>query len=185
MRCDVDLAAARADALERDRAAHGERDRRALAQLITALENGTAERRCASELRARAAQRTTPVARHHRHRRRRQVARSPTSWSGASASTRTTACSIAVISIDPSRRKTRRRAARRPHPHERDRTAARSVYMRSLATRDAGSEICAGAAATSIAACKAAGFDLVDRRDLRHRPGRRGDRAARRRARCT
>ena len=57
----------------------------------------------------------------------------------------------------------RRRAARRPHPHERDQSVERRVqrvYMRSLATREAGSEI-SQALPDAIAACKVAGFDLV------------------------
>ena len=60
----------------------------------------------------------------------------------------------------------RRRAARRPHPHERDRRAA-SIFMRSLATRDAGSEIADGAARRRSPRARSPGFDLVDRRDLR------------------
>ncbi|MEO5701902.1 MAG: fused isobutyryl-CoA mutase/GTPase IcmF, partial [Casimicrobiaceae bacterium] len=65
---------------------------------------------------------------------------------------------IAVISIDPSRRKTggallgdRIRMNAIEHPN---------VYMRSLATRDAGSEVTKGLPDV-IAACKVAGFDLV------------------------
>ena len=52
--------------------------------------------------------------------------------------------------------------------------------MRSLATRDAGSEI-SKALPDVIAACKVGGLRPRHRRDLGHRPGRRGDRAARRR----
>src|SRR5205814_8829715 len=65
---------------------------------------------------------------------------------------------IAIISIDPSRRKSggallgdRIRMNAIEHPH---------IYMRSLATRDTGSEI-SKALPDAIAACKAAGFDLV------------------------
>ena len=65
---------------------------------------------------------------------------------------------IAIISIDPSRRKTggallgdRIRMNAIAHPN---------IYMRSLATREAASEISA-ALPDAIAACKAAGFDLV------------------------
>ena len=53
--------------------------------------------------------------------------------------------------------------------------------MRSLATRDTGSEISA-ALPDVLAACKVRRLRPRDRRDLRHRPGRRGDRAAGRRA---
>ena len=89
------------------------------------------------------------------------------------------ALKIAVLSVDPDAAQDRRRAARRPHPHERDRHGP-SVYMRSLATRDTGSEVSA-ALGDAIAACKAGGLRPGHRRDRRHRPGRRGDRAARRR----
>src|SRR5262249_4959226 len=65
---------------------------------------------------------------------------------------------VAVISIDPSRRKSggallgdRIRMNSIEHPN---------VYMRSLATRDAGTEI-SKALPDAIAACKVAGFDLV------------------------
>jgi methylmalonyl-CoA mutase len=65
---------------------------------------------------------------------------------------------IAVIAVDPSRRKTggallgdRIRMNSINHPN---------IYMRSLATRDAGSEI-ATCLPDVIAACKCAGFDLV------------------------
>jgi methylmalonyl-CoA mutase len=65
---------------------------------------------------------------------------------------------IAVISIDPSRRKSggallgdRIRMNAIHHPN---------IYMRSLATRDAGSEI-SKALPDVIAACKVAGFDLI------------------------
>ncbi|MDO8331005.1 MAG: methylmalonyl-CoA mutase family protein [Fluviicoccus sp.] len=68
------------------------------------------------------------------------------------------ALKIAVISIDPSRRKSggallgdRIRMNAIHHPH---------IYMRSLATRDAGSEI-SKALPDVIAACKVAGFDLI------------------------
>ena len=65
---------------------------------------------------------------------------------------------IAIISIDPSRRKSggallgdRIRMNAIEHPN---------IYMRSLATREAGSEI-SKALPDAIAACKVAGFDLV------------------------
>src|SRR4051812_8365076 len=68
------------------------------------------------------------------------------------------ALKIAVLSVDPTRRKTggallgdriRMNSIHGPH-----------VFMRSLATREAGSEISA-ALGDAIAACKAAGFELV------------------------
>jgi len=65
---------------------------------------------------------------------------------------------IAIISIDPSRKRTggallgdRIRMNAIEHPH---------IFMRSLATRDTGSEISA-ALPEVIAACKLSGFDLV------------------------
>jgi methylmalonyl-CoA mutase len=65
---------------------------------------------------------------------------------------------IAIVSIDPSRKRTggallgdRIRMNAIEHPH---------IFMRSLATRDTGSEISA-ALPEVIAACKLAGFDLV------------------------
>jgi methylmalonyl-CoA mutase len=68
------------------------------------------------------------------------------------------ALKIAIISIDPSRKRTggallgdRIRMNAIEHPH---------IFMRSLATRDTGKEISA-ALPEAIAACKLAGFDLV------------------------
>jgi methylmalonyl-CoA mutase len=65
---------------------------------------------------------------------------------------------IAIISIDPSRRKSggallgdRIRMNAIQHPN---------VYMRSMATREAGSEV-SQALPDAIAACKVAGFDLI------------------------
>ena len=68
------------------------------------------------------------------------------------------ALKIAILSVDPTRRKTggallgdriRMNAIHGPN-----------IFMRSLATRDTGSELSA-AIGDAIAACKAAGFDLV------------------------
>ena len=77
----------------------------------------------------------------------------------------------------------RRRAARRPDPDERPRRRRR-VFFRSLATRGAGSEV-PEHLDDVIAACKAAGFDLV----IVETPGiGQGDAAivpVRRRRRCT
>ncbi|MCO5100563.1 MAG: methylmalonyl-CoA mutase family protein [Burkholderiaceae bacterium] len=65
---------------------------------------------------------------------------------------------LAILSVDPTRRKSggallgdRIRMNAIDHPN---------VYMRSLATRDAGSEI-SPALPDAIAACKVAGFDLI------------------------
>ena len=70
--------------------------------------------------------------------------------------------SIAVLAIDPSRRKTRRRASRRPHPHERD-LRATTIYMRShrhpsVATAEVPALPCPQRGARR---CRAAGFDLI------------------------
>ena len=84
---------------------------------------------------------------------------------------------IAIISIDPSRRKSggallgdriRMNAIHTPN-----------IYMRSLATRDAGSEI-SKALPDAIADVQGRGLRPRHRRDVGHRPGRRRDRAARR-----
>ena len=79
-------------------------------------------------------------------------------WSAVSASTRATALKIGLISIDPSRKRTggallgdRIRMNAIEHPN---------IFMRSLATRDTGSEISV-ALPEVIAACKLSGFDLV------------------------
>ena len=65
---------------------------------------------------------------------------------------------IAIVSIDPSRRKSG--GALLGDRIRMNAIASPSIYMRSLATRDAQSEI-SKALPDAIAACKAAGFDLV------------------------
>jgi methylmalonyl-CoA mutase len=180
MRCDRDLAAqapASIDALTPpadpagEPAAATEARWRALAQAITALENGRADPAFRAAVHAAAGAVRVPV-----------VGITGTGGAGKSSLTdelirrlrldQGDALRIAVISIDPSRRKSggallgdriRMNAigpwsapagqggARHPGPR---------VYMRSLATREAGSEISA-ALPDVIAACKAAGFDLV------------------------
>ena len=152
-RCDIDLTRYAPTTL--DGVAGG--DRRALAQLITALENGQAAASMVSELRAQAAIIATPV-----------LGITGTGGAGKSSLTdelirrfrldQQDALSIAVISIDPSRRKSggallgdRIRMNAINHPN---------IFMRSLATREAGSEI-SQALPDVIAACKAARFDLV------------------------
>ena len=104
--------------------------------------------------------------------------RSPTSWSAASGSTRTTRRSIAVLVGRPVAAQDRRRAARRPHPHERD---PRPERLHALARDARRRQRGLAALRDAIAACKAAGIRPRAGRDLGHRPGRRGDRAARRR----
>ncbi|MFN4081958.1 MAG: methylmalonyl-CoA mutase, partial [Saprospiraceae bacterium] len=157
MRCDRDLS----PYAPRDIAAiqgHSDAAWRALAQLITAVENGQADPNLLASLRAAAADTRVPVL----------------GITGAGKSSLTDelirrlrldqddALRIAVISIDPSRRKSGgallgdriRMNAIGPWQQ------GPRVYMRSLATRDFGSEISA-ALPDVIAACKVAGFDLV------------------------
>ncbi len=65
---------------------------------------------------------------------------------------------VAVIAIDPTRRKTK--GALLGDRIRMNAINASNIYMRSLATRDAQSEV-VPATADIIAACKAAGYDLV------------------------
>jgi isobutyryl-CoA mutase len=160
MRCDKDLAAF----APRDVKAiqgHGEMNWRALAQLITALETGKADAKLMQAVKSAAAERRIPV-----------VGITGTGGAGKSSLTdelirrlrldQGDSLRIAVISIDPSRRKTGgallgdriRMNAIGPW------SQGPRVFMRSLATRDFGSEISA-ALPDVIAAARAAGFDLV------------------------
>ncbi len=138
-----------------------EAHRRALAQLITALENGAVGAALKAELHATAASTKTPV-----------LGITGTGGAGKSSLTdelirrlrldQADALRIAVISIDPSRRKSGgallgdriRMNAIGPWAH------GPRVFMRSLATRDFGSEI-SQALPDVLAAVKCAGFDLV------------------------
>ena len=131
---------------------------RALARVITGLENETLPEALQKQLASRATQNdSVPV-----------LGITGTGGSGKSSLTdelirrfridQGDALRIAVIAVDPSRRKTggallgdRIRMNSINHPN---------IYMRSLATRDAGSEI-AACLPDVIAACKCSGFDLV------------------------
>jgi methylmalonyl-CoA mutase len=131
---------------------------RALARVITGLENETLPAALKKQLQQRATERdSVPV-----------LGITGTGGSGKSSLTdeiirrfridQQDGLRIAVIAVDPSRRKTggallgdRIRMNAINHPN---------IYMRSLATRDAGSEISA-CLPDVIAACKCAGFDLV------------------------
>lgn len=152
-RCDIDLTRFAPTTL--DGVTGG--NRRALSQLVTALENGRADPALVSAMHEQARASATPV-----------LGITGTGGAGKSSLTdelirrfrldQQDALSIAVISIDPSRRKSggallgdRIRMNAINHPN---------VFMRSLATRDAGSEI-SQALPDVIAACKAAAFDLV------------------------
>jgi len=170
MRCDVDLAAEAPTSLAPIRG-ESEAARRALARLITALESGAAAPALRDELRAAASAAKTPV-----------IGITGTGGAGKSSLTdelirrlrldQGDRLQIAVISIDPSRRKSGgallgdriRMNAIAPWPKPAGQAGARDsgarVFMRSLATRDFGSEISA-ALPDVLAAVKAAGFDLV------------------------
>ena len=163
MRCDRNLAAAAPQQLS---ALQGHTDAawRALAQAITALENGQADPAFKAALHKHAAQVKTPV-----------VGITGTGGAGKSSLTdelirrlrldQGDALRIALISIDPSRRKSGgallgdRIRMNAISPWQQSENGAR-VYMRSLATRDFGSEI-SQALPDVVAACKAAGFDLI------------------------
>ena len=160
MRADRDLTAYAPQTLAAIQG-HSEPAWRALAQLITALENGRADAGLVAQLHEAAKAAKAPV-----------LGITGTGGAGKSSLTdelirrirldQGDALRIAVISIDPSRRKSGgallgdriRMNATGPWQN-----GAR-VYMRSLATRDTGSEISA-ALPDVLAAAKVAGFDLI------------------------
>jgi len=160
MRCDKDLspyAPKDLKAIQGNTEVHW----RALSQLITVLENGSASADMVAALRTKAALHKVPVL-------------GITGTGGAGKSSLTDELirrlrldqgddlRIAVVSIDPSRRKSGgallgdriRMNAINPWRN------GQRVFMRSLATRDFGSEISA-ALPDVVAACKVAGFDVV------------------------
>ncbi len=178
MRCDTELSAhapKHASALQ----GHSDAAWRALAQAITALENGKAEPALLESLAAAAAGTRIPV-----------LGITGTGGAGKSSLTdelvrrlrldQGDSLRIAVISIDPSRRKSggallgdRIRMNAISEWSSPSQTAAPTtpaadgaapgtarVFMRSLATRDFGSEI-SQALPDVLTACKAAGFDLI------------------------
>ncbi len=170
MRCDKDLtgfAPKNVKAIE----GHGEMNWRALAQLITALENGKADAALVDKVRAQAATRKIPV-----------LGITGTGGAGKSSLTdelirrlrldQNDKLRVAIISIDPSRRKSggallgdriRMNAISPwtvPIAGQKNADSGQRVFMRSLATRDFGSEI-SQALPDVIAACKCAGFDLI------------------------
>ncbi|MDC8760882.1 fused isobutyryl-CoA mutase/GTPase IcmF [Janthinobacterium fluminis] len=160
--CDIDLSSYSPTTLAPLREGDITERHRPLAQLITALENDKAAPGLRAELLAAAAALKVP-------------ALGITGTGGAGKSSLTDelirrvrldqgdALNIAIISIDPSRRKSGgallgdriRMNAISPWGAGKAR-----VFMRSLATREAGSEI-SQALPDVIAACKVAGFDLV------------------------
>jgi methylmalonyl-CoA mutase len=173
MRCDVDLAQYAPLDLKAVKGADKVKARRALAQLITALENKTAA--------PGAGQPAALGAGHQEIARLRDavfkeaaaldiptLGITGTGGSGKSSLTdelirrfrldQDDSLNIAVIAVDPSRRKSggallgdriRMNAINGSH-----------IFMRSLATRAAGSEI-SEALPEALAACKVAGFDLI------------------------
>ncbi|MEX8513610.1 MAG: fused isobutyryl-CoA mutase/GTPase IcmF [Leptothrix ochracea] len=159
-RCDLDLSPYAPQEIEALQG-HGPTAWRALAQLITALENGQADPAVRASVQAVAQGSRIPV-----------IGITGTGGAGKSSLTdelirrirldQDDALNIALISIDPSRRKSGGALL-----GDRIRMNAISpwrqgprVYMRSLATRDTGSEVSA-ALPEVLAACKAAGFDLI------------------------
>ena len=168
MRCDQDLDAHAPKALSAIQG-HSEAHWRALAQLITALENGQANTEMVAQMRAQASGLKVPV-----------LGITGTGGAGKSSLTdelirrirldQDDSLRIAVISIDPSRRKSGgallgdriRMNAIAPWNKLGSDTdlSGQRVFMRSLATREFGSEI-SPALPDVIAATKCAGFDMV------------------------
>ncbi|GAB1413796.1 methylmalonyl-CoA mutase family protein [Candidatus Desulfobacillus denitrificans] len=150
--CDVDLSKSAPDLK-----AVAAGDRRVLSRLITALENGAVPDKLKSQLLQDGAAAKVPT-----------LGITGTGGSGKSSLTdelirrlrldQDDKLKIAVVAVDPSRKRTggallgdRIRMNAIGHPN---------IFMRSLATRDTGSEISA-ALPEVVAACKLAGFDLV------------------------
>jgi methylmalonyl-CoA mutase len=160
MLCDHDLSPHAPKSLDAIRG-HDNAAWRALAQLITALENEKADPQLLADLRSRAQESRVPV-----------LGITGTGGAGKSSLTdelirrirldQDDALHIAVISIDPSRRKSGgallgdRIRMNAIGPWSR----GPRVFVRSLATRDTGSEISA-ALPDVLAATRLAGFDLV------------------------
>ncbi|HVF65882.1 MAG TPA: fused isobutyryl-CoA mutase/GTPase IcmF [Casimicrobiaceae bacterium] len=155
--CDVDLAQTLPHALDALTTGHRHARTTALARFITGLESGTLPPTVQTELHERASKLSVPTL-------------GITGTGGAGKSSLTDEIirrfrldyddelRIAIVSIDPSRRKSggallgdRIRMNAIHHPQ---------IFMRSLATRDAGSEV-SRALPDVMAACKVAGFDLI------------------------
>ncbi|HEX7156860.1 MAG TPA: fused isobutyryl-CoA mutase/GTPase IcmF, partial [Burkholderiaceae bacterium] len=161
MRCDADLAPRAPATIDALRDPDPARRWRALAQVITALEAGSAHADLRGEILRAAERAKVPTL-------------GVTGTGGAGKSSLTDellrrlrldfddSLTVAVVSIDPSRRRSGgallgdRIRMNAIHPWSK----GPRVYMRSAATRDTGSEL-SRALPETIAACKAAGFDLV------------------------
>ena len=147
-RCDFDLAAHAPKALARG-------DSRALAQVITALELGSFKDKGAIEMSA--AANPAPV-----------LGITGTGGAGKSSLTdelvlrfrldQDDGLRIAILSVDPTRRKTG--GALLGDRIRMNAIGGPGIFMRSLATRDSDAEI-AKCLPDAIAACRAAGYDLV------------------------
>ena len=152
-RCDFDVV----QYAPKDFAALQAGDTRALAQLITALELGAADARLRHELHARAVRHKAPV-----------LGITGTGGAGKSSLTdelvrrfrvdQGDRLRIAILSVDPTRRKTG--GALLGDRIRMNAIHVSNIYMRSLATRASNAEI-AQCLPDAIAACRAAGFDLV------------------------
>lgn len=163
--CDIDLSAFAPTELAALQNGDVFSKHRPLAQLITALENDKVSAELKAQLHAAAAALQTPT-----------LGITGTGGAGKSSLTdelirriridQDDTLNIALISIDPSRRKSGgallgdRIRMNAINPWGGKEGAPVRVFMRSLATREAGSEISA-ALPDVIAACKIAGFDLV------------------------
>ena len=152
-RCDFDTA----QYAPKDLEAVKKGDRRALAQLITSIEAGSLDPELKDALTKASAGKTAPA-----------LGITGTGGAGKSSITdelvrrfrldQDDKLKIAVIAVDPSRRKTG--GALLGDRIRMNSIQAENVFMRSLATRASGAEISA-CLPDVIAACRAAGFDLV------------------------
>src|SRR5471030_339003 len=152
-RCDFDTAQYAPNDLE----AVKKGNRRALAQMITSIEAGTLEAKLREDLDKASAGKAVPA-----------LGITGTGGAGKSSITdelvrrfrldQDDKLRIAVIAVDPSRRKTG--GALLGDRIRMNAIQAENVFMRSLATRASGAEI-AACLPDVIAACRVAGFDLV------------------------
>ncbi len=132
-------------------------DRRALAQVITALELGALDENTKKELVNAAKGKSAPV-----------LGVTGTGGAGKSSLTdelvrrfrldQADRLKIAIVAVDPSRRKTG--GALLGDRIRMNAIHGKQVFMRSLATRASGAEI-AAALPEAVAACRVAGYDLV------------------------